>query len=167
MSPVAPSRGTVVAAAARHAGSIVRSVSATGSVPAAHLDSGLTGSSPYGWLPTTRVRSGPSGRTLAAYSCLARATSWASGVSACIVSKKYWNVTCHMAACIAAIAGSTSSSPPATAPVSTPSAVARRARSLAGAGGSPAATGTAGVRAAGVLFVGVPGSSRATPSRWA
>ena len=65
-SPAPSSRGTA-AAAARHVGTIERSTSTSGSgVPpsATHRDSGLTGSTPYGWLPTSSVRNGPSGRTL-------------------------------------------------------------------------------------------------------
>ena len=171
-SPSPPNRGTDDAAAARHVGIIERSASTNGSgaTPSAtHLDSGLTGSTPYGWLPTSIVRHGPSGRTLDACSDRARATSWPSVVVACMLSKKYWNVACHSTACIAAMAGSVTSSPPATAlntSPSTPSAAANRARSLPAAAGTPVAPLGDGVRSAGVLFVGVPGSSRPTPSRW-
>ena len=88
----------------------------------------------------------------------------------CIESKKYWNVTCHIAACIAVIAGSVTSSPPATGAntsPSRPSAAASRARSLPAAGASRWPVPASACACAGVLFVGVPGSSSATPSCWA
>ena len=91
-------------------------------------------------------------------------------VSACIESKKYWNVTCHIAACIAVIAGSVvvvaagdgaNRRRPTRAP--RPAGPARCRPPAA----SPAAQGPPGSAPPACCSSACPGRAGPTPSRWA